>query len=413
MKKTTYKGGKLHPDQVKCLKSITSSSAMYHTIVTGRQWGKSFFAIQLLLYYAINKPNSEVMFVTLSYRQGSKVFNQLMKGIGNTNIVAKKNSMENSITLINGSQIYFVSVQQPENLLGYSIDYLFIDEAAMIKDITFERVLRPFLRVRGKKCFLFSTPRGKNYFYKMYKLGENELESYYSSFKGDIYGNPYANTQEMEEARKTLPDAIFRSEYLAEFVDGGTVFPSLDKNALLKAWQDVIKGERYYAGLDIALQKDYLVLTILNSKGEIVRCYRDNNKPMLTMVENVKTLLNKYNPQLTIVETNGIGNGGVFELLQKGHRSVEPFVTGSTNKQELVEDLIFDLQNDSIKIPHRDFFPYYIDEMADFGFDYSPKTRRVVYNSISGHDDCVISLCLANRARRSGRSKGRYVVDVG
>lgn len=408
-----YKGGDLHDDQIRITKAILKSSAMYNTICCPRQWGKSYYAIQLMLYYAINYPESQVMFATLSHRQGSKVFNQLMNGIQHTGIIKKKNSIENSIILINGSQIYFVSVQQPENLLGYSIDYLFVDEAALIKDETFERVLRPFLRVRGKKCFLFSTPRGQNYFYKYYNLGNNENEPYYISFKGDIFGNPYANMEEYESAKKSLPESIFKAEYLAEFVAGGTVFPDLDKHSTIQSWQGPKREERYFAGLDIALQGDYLVLTILNSKGEVVNCYRDTKKPMLMMAENVKKMLHLYNPNLTYVETNGIGNGGIFEILQKAHRSVTPFTTSNSSKQEIIEDLIFDLQNSDINIPTKQFFTYYIDEMTDYGFTYSPKTRKVVYNSISGHDDCVMSLALANKAKRSGKSRGQYLVDVG
>jgi len=404
--KIIFKGGKLHPDQIKCWKNIQESKAMYHTIVTGRQWGKSFFAVQLLLYYALNNSNSEVMFVTLSHRQGSKIYNQLMRGIEHTKVVTKKNGLENSITLINGSQIYFVSVQQPENLLGYSIDYLFVDEAALIKDDTFNQVLRPFLRVRGKKCFLFSTPRGKNYFYKMYALGTNPEESYYNSFKGDVYGNPFSNLEELEAARKSLPDSIFRSEYLAEFVDGGSVFANLSENATLKSWQEPT-NERYYAGIDIGITNDFLVMTVLNSRSEVVYCYRDNKKSMPYMIEEIKKVLNKYKPKKTYVETNGIGNG-IYDYIAKLHKSVNPFVTSNDSKQEIIEDIIYAFQNGELKIPHKDFFPFYMDELSDFGFTYSPKTRKVIYNSVTGHDDTVMSLAIAYHALKYGASKGIY-----
>ena len=114
--KLTFRGARLHPGQMKIFEDIQSSNAMYYTICTPRQWGKSFFALQLMLFYAINFPDSKVMFATLSHRQGSKIFNELMNGIKDSGIVIKKNGLENSITLINGSEIYFVSVQQPEIL---------------------------------------------------------------------------------------------------------------------------------------------------------------------------------------------------------------------------------------------------------------------------------------------------------
>jgi hypothetical protein len=35
------------------------------------------------------------------------------------------------------------------------------------------------------------------------------------------YDNPLINPSEIDDARLTLPDNVFRQEYLAEFIDGG------------------------------------------------------------------------------------------------------------------------------------------------------------------------------------------------
>ena len=155
-----------------------------------------------------------------------------------------------------------------------------------------------------------------------------------------------------------------------------------------------------------------MVLTILDSKGNLVNCYRDTQKPMKYMIEQIKIMLNKYNPVSTMVETNGIGNG-VFEYIQAVHRSVEPFNTSNKSKQDIIEDLIFAFNDAELTIPTKDFFPHYVNELTDYGFNYNPKSRKVVYNAISGHDDCVMSLAIANHARKYGASKGRYFIMMG
>lgn len=406
----TYIGSKLHKGQKAIVKDIITSDAMYYTVCCPRQWGKSYFLVQLMLYYAINNKDSKLMFTSPSYSQCTKIYNELLKGVENSGVVKKKNAQENSIILINGSEIYFKSVSVPDNLRGYSIDYMFCDEAAMYKDDTFNTVLRPMSTVRGKKTFLLSTPKGQNFFYKMYALGKNEEETRYRSYIGSSKDNPFANQEEIEDARKALPESIFRQEYLAEFISGGSVFPNLSINATINKWSDPVYNERYFAGIDLALQGDYLVLTIVNSKGEVVNCYRETKKPMSFMIERIKLMLNAYKPSLTLVETNGIGNG-IYEYIQKTHNSVQPFNTSNKSKQDIIEDLIYDLNESKVKIPSKEFFPFYVDEMTDYGFTYSPKKRKVIYNSISGHDDCVMSLAIANHARRTGHSRGKYVID--
>lgn len=401
-----FTGAKLHSGQVEIVKDIQSKNAFYHTIVTPRQFGKSFLATQMLLYYALNNPNSKLMFTSPVYSQASKIYKELLEGIRDTGIIKKFNGAENSIIFINDSELFFKSVQQPDNLRGYSIDYMFCDEAAMYKKEVFYGVLRPMLTVRGKKCFLFSTPKGKNWFFDIYMKGING-ESRYLSYKGSSENNPFANKEEIADARKALPENLFKQEYLAEFVDdGGSVFAGLSKVATLQNWQEPVSGEVYYAGIDIAISGDYFVMTVLNRKGDIVYAYRDTRKQMSYMLKQIEIVFKKYNPRYTLVETNGIG-GGIYEYIAKIHKSVSPFVTTNDSKQDIIEDLIFSIQEQEIHIPSVEFFPHYVDEMNTFSFTYSPRTRRVMYGSLSGfHDDCVMSLAIANHARKIGATKG-------
>lgn len=406
----TLLGPNLHIGQERVMKNIIRSKAMYHVVVSPRQWGKSFFGVQALLYFAINNKNSKCMWCSPTYAQASKTYKEMLLGIRDSGLIKKFNSAENSVILVNDSEIFFKSVTLYENLRGYSINYMILDECAYYKEEVFSSVLRPMLSVQGRKCILLSTPRGRNWFYKMFMKGQDETNHRYASYSCKTADNPFANLDEIEDARKVLPEALFKQEYEAQFVDGnGTVFTNINDAATLTKWQEPITGETYYAGIDIAISGDYLVLTILNKAGEVVYCYRDNKKTFSFMLEQIRISFNKYNPRYTLVETNGIGNG-IYEYIAKLHRSVAPFVTTNASKQDIIEDLIFDFQEKAIKIPTKEFFAHYFEELEDFGFTYSPKTKKVIYGGISGHDDCVLSLAIANHARRTGATKGLYVV---
>jgi PBSX family phage terminase large subunit len=362
---------------------------------------------QLMLYYA-QKPNMKIMLTTLSYSQAKKIMKELLNGIENMNIIKSFNRSENSIILINGTEIFFKSVKLPDNIVGEDIDYMFCDEAALYKDGIFDLALRPMLKVRGKKCFFFSTPRGKNWFYKMYQRGADDRQKRYECYKGSAYGNPFANKEEIEDARKCLPPALFRQEYLGEFVDdGGDVFNEFKNLSVIDKWISPISGEIYYAGIDLGRQNDFTVLTILNKRGEVVMIYRDNNKSWPLLVSKLASILKKYNPRYTLVESNGIGDV-VYDLLKAQYSKIEAFTTSINSKQMIIEELILAFDEKTLRLPSVNLFKVLSDELSDFTFNYNKKTRNISYAARTGHDDTVMSLAFANHAMKHYASRGQY-----
>jgi hypothetical protein len=93
-----------------------------------------------------------------------------------------------------------------------------MDEAAFMKEETWTEAVRPTLAVRGKKVLFLSTPKGKNWFYDMYQIGLSNDYTNYKSYKGSSYDTPFISHAEIEDAKKTLPENVFRQEYLAEFL---------------------------------------------------------------------------------------------------------------------------------------------------------------------------------------------------
>ena len=71
----------------------------------------------------------------------------------------------------------------------------------------------------------------------------------YKSFFGTSYDNPFIDVSEIEDARRSLPDHIFRQEYLAEFLDdGSSVFRNI--NECIKKGGE---SANYYAGVDLGV----------------------------------------------------------------------------------------------------------------------------------------------------------------
>ena len=241
MKVSLYKP---HPNQSKIHESIINDGFKYYVLNIGRQFGKSLLATNQLIYWALKEPGSKAAWVAPVYGQSRKVFDEMEAALLPTGLLKKKNRQELTFEFSNGSTIQFFSAERYDNIRGFTFDYLVCDEFAFMDEEAWTKVLRATVLVKGKKVLLISTPNGKNLFYHLHSLdGVNES---YKSFTMTSYDNPMIEPKEIDEAKYTLPEWVFRQEYLAEFIDGGAgVFKELTIN------DSPAGGERYYGGIDL------------------------------------------------------------------------------------------------------------------------------------------------------------------
>ena len=396
-----------HTKQKEMINSILESKSKYHVACVGRQFGKSLMAMNLVLYWGINKGPAKILWVSPVYSQTDKVQKELMQAIGDSGIVKSCNYSSNEITLKNGTTILFRSAERYDNIRGLTCDYGVIDEAAFCKDEAWQEAIRPVFMVRGKKVLFISTPKGKNFFYDLYQLGINEDYPQYKNYTGTSYDTPYIDPIDITDAKKTLPENVFKQEYLAAFIDsGGEVFSNLDKNTFAAYPQPQGK---VFCGIDLGKQEDYTVATFIDSRGQVVDIYRSNAQEWTTMVTEIVTRIRKWNAT-TMIEVNSIGDV-IFEMVKKQWQDTHPFVTTSKSKQEIVEGLILDMNDTVIKIPQPQLFSWLYNELSMFTYDYNPKTRSIKYGHPSGqHDDTVISLAIANYNRKQNKTMGTYAV---
>jgi hypothetical protein len=330
-----------------------------------------------------------------------------MAAIGDSGLVKSCNYSSNEITLKNGTTILFRSAERYDNIRGLTCDYGVIDEAAFCKDEAWQEAIRPVFMVRGKKVLFISTPKGKNFFYDLYQLGISEDYPQYRNYTGTSYDTPFIDPIDIMDAKKTLPENVFKQEYLAAFIDsGGEVFSNLDKNTFAAYPPPIGK---VFCGIDLGKQEDYTVATFIDSRGKVVDIYRSNAQEWSTMVTEIVLRIRKWNAT-TMIEVNSIGDV-IFEMVKKQWQDTHPFVTTSKSKQEIVEGLILDMNDTVIGIPQPQLFSWLYNELSMFTYDYNPKTRSIKYGHPSGqHDDTVISLAIANYNRKQNKTMGTYAV---
>jgi len=404
----TYTGFNPTPQQQNVIDTVLHTKAKYITTVSPRQAGKTMLAINMMLYFGINHKGSTICFISPIYSQARKVMEEVYDAIKDSDIIERVNFSNFEIKLRTGSKLIFKSAEREDGLRGYTFDYLVIDEMAFIKESAYTRAIHPTVFIKGKKVLFFSTPRGRDYFYNLHQMGNDPNFPQYASCRMSYQGNPYVNLEEIESARKALPDAIFRAEYEGEFLEGESmVFQNFNTNTFERFPQPV---GPIFAGLDLGRESDYTVCTFVDSTGKIIDMYRENKKDWEEMTNEVLRRVKKYNANL-LVETNSMGTV-VFESLKKKWANTHPFNTSNSSKKDIIEGLILDFNEGTLHIPSIKLSPELHHELEVFEMSYNPVSRTVRYAARPPfHDDTVISLAIANYNRKQNKSYGQYVVS--
>lgn len=386
---------------------MDNDPTFFVTAVAGRQAGKTALAEQQALFWALNKPKQLIYWVSPTSSQATKVYNQLLEMIVTYPFLKsyKGSKADTEMVFANGSRILFRSAAQEDSLRGETIEYLIIDEAAFIKQMVFSEILLPMLNVRGKKCLIISTPKGKNWFFHQYQKGFLGDKNY-SSYKFISEDNPYANPIIIGIAKDNLPEILFGQEYLAQFVDNAAIFENIKEICILTQMNTPEVNRTYWMGIDIALKDDYTVITVIDDLNRVVAYYRFNQITAPTLKQNIIDANNQWNPNTIMIERNNQGLPIIDDLvLTHGLSNIEGFDTTSKSKPMIINNLINAFASKKITLPGDDI---YIAELEVFTMTINP-TGSVKFAAAHGfHDDIVMSLAIALECKNRNEYSGQY-----
>jgi hypothetical protein len=383
--------------QREIIESYADSEHLFGVVVAPRGSGKTLLAMNLMLYWLLGDKNQKGGWVSPIYNQAKAVYDQVVEA--GRDIIVQSNRQDLNITFINGSSLKFLSSDNPDSIRGFRFHYLILDEVAFQKETAIQSAILPTLNPTGKKCLLVSTPRGKNHFYTWYLKGKDMLADTIS-FKIPLTECPYINKSLIDEARKSLPESIFKQEYMAEFTDASSdVFVGIEQVASVGIF-DLSRRQDVFVGVDTGLQEDMSVLTCINTVGRVVWVEALNRENISTIADKFSNILTNYNVVGGYVETNGIGRA-MYDLLKKKFPKIKEWNTTQDNKTEMVRKLIGDIESMNIEIPSIDLCPELHQEMSSYTYKLSGNGKLTFSHPNGGHDDYVDSLMLANFSRTS------------
>jgi hypothetical protein len=202
--------------------TVFKDPTRFKVIAAGRRCGKSRLAATILIIESLKcPPGSAVLYVAPTNGQARQIVWDVLLEIGRDVIQASHiNNMD--ITMINGAKIYVRGADRPDTLRGVSLTYAVLDEVADIKPEAWEQVIRASLSDKKGRAIFIGTPKGRNWFYDLFKMGQEESDPDWKSWHFTTQDNPLIDPTEIESAKKTLSSFAFKQEYLASFDNAGS-----------------------------------------------------------------------------------------------------------------------------------------------------------------------------------------------
>ena len=374
-----------HPAQ----KQVLDCNSRFIVMMAGRRFGKSLISQTISIDTAVNK--KRVAYITPTYQLGKIFFKEIVDLLPLE--IYSKNESDLVINFITGGSIRFFTGERLDNLRGLKFHLAVIDEASFIPNLEdgWLNSIRPTLTdFKGKAIFL-STPRGKNYFYSLYSKAEPDWQS----FKFTTYDNPYIDPNEIDDARKQLPEVVFEQEYMANPAENaanpfGTQF-------IRNCIHPVTTMPVVAFGIDLAKSVDWTVIVGLDEDGNVA--YFDRFQMDW---HNTKQNIIRLPKCPILVDSTGVGDP-ILEDLQREGVMIQGLKFTSTSKQQLMEGLQAAIHQGKIGYPDG----IITQELEIFEYQYG--ATGVKYSAPSGyHDDAVISLALAWQNFSLKRGTGRY-----
>ena len=236
------------------INAINNPKYRFITAAVSRRQGKTYIA-NIIAQLVTLVPNCNVLLMSPNYSLSQISFDLQRQLIKHFDLeVLRDNAKDKVIELSNHSTIRMGSVNQVDSVVGRSYYLIIFDEAALVdgKD-AFNVALRPTLDKENSKALFISTPRGRNnWFAEFWQRGFSGEYPEWASVRATYHENPRLSEVDIAEAKKTMSDAEFNQEYMADFnVYEGQVWAFNHEECLADLSEIETSKMDVFAGMDV------------------------------------------------------------------------------------------------------------------------------------------------------------------
>jgi hypothetical protein len=317
--------------------------------------------------------------------------------------VYEANESELTVALGNGAVIWFKGADHPDSLYGKDVYVAVIDEATRCKAEAWHAVRSTLTATRGARRVIGNVRGRRNWAYELARRAEaGEPDMHHAKITArDAVEAGVLDAEEIDDAERQLPAAVFRELYLAEASDDeGNPFGLA---AIRKCLAPLSAGAPAAWGWDLAKARDFTVGAALDAEGAVCRIERWNRQQLPPAMApgadyweaTVGRIRDLTGHAPALVDSTGLGDP-VYEAIAKDRPNFEPFKFTAPSKQQLMEGLAVAIQRGEIR------FPDGVLRVELESFEYVLTRAGVHYSAPEGmHDDAVCALALARQRQGS------------
>jgi hypothetical protein len=318
---------KLYDYQKTMLRSFAANR--FNIITTARQAGKSTTTCAFILWYIIFHQDKTVALLANKGDTAREILGRIQLAYQHLPKWLQQGVKEwnkGSFELENNSRV-IAAATSTDAIRGYSINLLFIDEAAFIEnwDEFFTSVYPTISSGNESKIILVSTPNGLNHFYSIW-LNAVEKRNQYQFIKVNWQDVPRRDEQWRQDtlAAMNFDTEKFEQEYNCEFLgSSGTLIsgwklkelvhqPSLVERDGLTQYFAPVKDHVYMMVCDVSRGKglDYSAFQLIDVTKmpyQQACVYRNNAISPIDYADVIHRIAKAYNNASVLVEVNDIG----------------------------------------------------------------------------------------------------------
>lgn len=357
----------------------------------GRRWGKTVTGGVVTLN--VLRQHGKAAWIVPSYKNGRSLWRYASSvcaplAQGKYMDVSKS---ERVITTFGGGFFGIYSADNIDSIRSENFNLVVGDEAARIVEEGWNDAVRPTLADADGDELIISTPKGKNWFYYEFMKGQSGGDI--ASWTAPSNANPIPTIRRAFELAKTrVPERTFLQEWMAQFVEDGTLFRNIMKLSTSEKLERGENGKQYVIGADWGRTDDATVFSVLDiADKKQVYLDRMTDTDFASQRIRLKALSEKFNNAVCLVETNSIGQPQLEEL-QAMNVPATGFITTNATKAEIINGLELAFEQEAIRILPDNT------QMAELMAYQSERlpSGLLRYGAPEGmHDDTVIALALA------------------
>jgi hypothetical protein len=298
-------------------------------LMEGRQQGKTITSAACILHYTIFNSNKTVAILANKSTAAREVLSRYQIMYENLPLWMQqgiKTWNKGDVELENGSKV-FTSATSTSGIRGKSVNWLYIDEAAIIPNNVAEEFFTStyptIMAGETTKVLLTSTPLGYNHFWKYWNDAQ-EGRNGFVALQIPYWKIPGRDDKWADEQKSVLGELKFNQEVLCTFLGSSNTLISPDTIAKMspisfmyeKDGLDVLEypvpGHVYFTTVDTSrgIGGDYSAFTVIDTTEypyKIVAKYRNNKISPLLYPTIIHKVSKDYNSAYVLVEINDIG----------------------------------------------------------------------------------------------------------